>query len=111
MSGKVFIMQSKELGRGDDRLGGLLMANMLRLLSESDEKPASMIFLNTGVYLLCEGSQVLDYIARLEEQGTEMLACTTCLEYFGLSDKLRIGKPTTMFKSIQQMMGSETICL
>lgn len=111
MSGKVFIVQSKELGRGDDRLGGLLMATMLRLLSENDERPASMIFLNTGVYLLCEGSQVLNYVTRLEERGTEMLACTTCLEYFGLSGKLIVGKPTTMFKSIQQMMGSETICL
>jgi hypothetical protein len=66
MSPKVFLVQSEGLGRGDDRLGMLLMANFLRLLGESDNKPDSLVFWNTGVRLVCEGSQVVDHLKRLE---------------------------------------------
>jgi hypothetical protein len=54
---------------------------------------------------------VLDHLKRLEEQGIEILACTTCLEYFDLVDKLKIGKATTMVKSIQSMLNSDMVCL
>lgn len=111
MESKTILIQSEGLGRGDDRLGAMLMANFLRLLGESENRPAALIFWNTGVKLACEGSQVLDYLKKLEEQGVELLACTTCLEYFGLVDKLRVGKPTTMVRSIQSMMDSDMICL
>ncbi len=111
MSSKVFLIQSEGLGRGEDQLGGLLMANFLRLLGESKEKPGTIVFWNTGVRLVCEGSQVLDHLKRLEEQGVTIFACTTCLEYFDLIDKQKIGKPTTMAKSIQSLMSSDMVCL
>ncbi len=100
----VFLVHSDGLGRGDGRLGSMLMANFLRLLGESEGKPSSLVFSNTGVRLVCEGSQVLDHLKRLEKQGMEIRACTTCLEYLDLTDKLVAGKPTTMIKSIQSML-------
>ncbi|MFC1970863.1 sulfurtransferase-like selenium metabolism protein YedF [Chloroflexota bacterium] len=111
MVSKVFIITSDVMGRGEDKLGELLMANFLRLLGESSEKPAAMTFLNSGVRLVCDGSNVLDHLRKLEEQGIEMLVCTTCLEYFDFTDKLKVGKPTTMAKSIQSMMTADVICL
>ncbi|OGO24958.1 MAG: hypothetical protein A2144_08840 [Chloroflexi bacterium RBG_16_50_9] len=99
------------MGRGEAKLGQLLMANFLRLLGESPEKPDTVVFLNSGVRLVCDGSNVLDHVRRLEEQGVEMLACTTCLEYFDLTDKLKIGKPTTMAKSVQLMVHSDVVSL
>ncbi len=107
MQSKVLLIQSEVLGRGDDRLGVLLMANFLRLLGESALKPAIIIFWNAGVKLLCEGSQVMDHIKRLEKQGVELLACTTCLEYFDLTEKRKAGKPTTMGKSIESLMNED----
>ncbi len=111
MSSKVFLIQSEGLGRGDDRLGLMLMANFLRLLGESREKPAKLIFWNGGVRLVCEGSQVLDHLKRLEEQGVEILACTTCLEYYDLLNNQKVGTSTTMVKSIQSLMSSQVVCL
>ena len=111
MASKVFLITSDVMGRGEDELGGLLIASFLRLLGESPEKPATMIFLNSGVRLVCDGSNVLDHVRKLEEQGVEMLVCTTCLEYFDFTDKLRVGKPTTMAKSIQSMMTADVISL
>lgn len=111
MTTKVFLIQSEGLGRGEERLGSLLMANLLRLLGESEEKPDTLVFWNTGVRLVCEGSQVLDHLKRLEEQGVTILACTTCLEYLDLKDKMVIGKPTTMVKSIQSMFSCDIVSL
>jgi selenium metabolism protein YedF len=111
MRPKIFLVQSEGLGRGDEQLGSILMANFLRLLGESEDKPSSLIFWNAGVRLLCQGSQVLEHLKRLEEQGVELLACTTCLEYFELMDKLAVGKPTTMAKSIQSMMAGDVVSL
>jgi selenium metabolism protein YedF len=111
MSSKVILIQSEGLGRGDDKLGTLLMANFLRLLGESQDKPATLVFWNSGVSLVCEGSPVLDHLKRLAAQGVEILACTTCLEYLDLMDKLIIGKPTTMLKSIQSMLSTDMVCL
>jgi selenium metabolism protein YedF len=111
MSSKSFLIQSEGLGRGNDQLGVMLMANFLRLLGESQDKPSSLIFWNAGVKLACEGSHVLVHLKKLEEQGVEILSCTTCLEFYELVDKLKVGKPTTMVRSIQSMMNSEIICL
>jgi selenium metabolism protein YedF len=111
MSSKVLFIASSFMGRGDDQLGELLMANFLRLLGENQEKPATMVFLNSGVRLVCDGSNVLDHVRKLEKQGVEMLACTTCLEYFDLTDKLEVGKPTSMAKSIQSIMTADVISL
>jgi selenium metabolism protein YedF len=108
---KTFLIQSEVLGRGDEQLGSMLMSNFLRLLGESKDKPGSIVFWNTGVRLLCEGSLVLNRLKQLEEQGVELLACATCLEHFELTDKLAAGKPTNMMKSIQAMLSSDIVCL
>lgn len=111
MKAKVMLIQSEGLGRGDDRLGSMLMANFLRLLGDGKDKPRSLVFWNTGVRLVCEGSKVIEHVKKLEEQGVEILACTTCLEYWNLSDKLLVGKPTTMPKSIEAMFQDDIISL
>jgi selenium metabolism protein YedF len=111
MASKVILIQSQVLGRDNEELGMMLMSSFLRLLGENEEKPAALVFWNTGVHLVCEGSWALGHLKKLEEQGVEILACSTCLEYFDLTDKLMVGKPTTMVNSIHSMLGSEMICL
>ena len=111
MPSKVILIQYEGLGRGDDALGKMLMANFLRVLGESRDKPKTIVFWNGGVRLLCEGSEVIEHLKKLEGQGIEILGCTTCLEYFDLADKLKVGKPTTMVKSVQSMLDSDMVCL
>jgi selenium metabolism protein YedF len=111
MTKKVFLIQSEGLGKGEEQLGLILMATFLRVLGESKEKPETIIFWNTGVKLVCEGSRVLDHLRKLEEQGVTILACTTCLEYFEVENKIVVGKPTTMVKSIQSMFNGDLITL
>ena len=111
MKSKVLLIQSEGLGKGDDALGGLLMAHFLRLLGESKEKPKRIMLWNAGVRLACQGSGVVEYLKRLEKQGVEVVACTTCLEYLELADKLLVGKPTNMVKSIESLLNDDVVTL
>lgn len=111
MPSKVFIIKSDVIGRGDDDLGQLLMANFLRLLADSRDRPARMIFLNSGVKLVCEGSVFLPHLQQLEDQGVELLACSTCLDYFELTEKLKVGQPTTMVKTIESLLKAEIVSI
>jgi len=111
MSSKVLLVTSDVMGRGEDKLGELLMATFLRQLGDSQEKPTTIIFLNTGVRLTCHGSNVLTPIKNLEGQGVEILSCTTCLEYFNFREQLEVGNPTTMAKTIQLIMTADVISL
>ncbi|MFC1971576.1 hypothetical protein ACFLV0_06615 [Chloroflexota bacterium] len=74
MKSNYILIQSEGLGRGDEKLGKLLMANFLRVLAERENKPETIIFWNTGINLVCEGSQVLEHIQKLESAGVEILA-------------------------------------
>jgi selenium metabolism protein YedF len=111
MKSKTILIQSEVLGRGDDEVGMMLMVNFLRLLGESQEKPASILFWNTGVRLVCEGSWALPHLKTLEERGVEILACRTCLDYFELADKLKVGRETNMLKTIHSLLSEDMVCL
>jgi len=111
MSGKTILVQSEVLGRGNDELGEIMMSNFLTKLAESPEKPASLVFWNSGVKLVAQGSWALAHLRKLEQQGVEILACATCLDYFELTDKLAVGKPTNMVKIVQSMLTDDIVCL
>jgi selenium metabolism protein YedF len=111
MSGKKILIQSEFIGRGSDELGELLMSRFLTVLTDSKVKPASLLFLNSGVKLVVEGSWALTHLKKLEEQGVEILACGTCLDFFGLTDKLKVGKPTDMVSTIDSLLNSDIVCL
>ena len=111
MEGKVLIITTETLGTGDDRLGEMLMASFLRTLGDNDAQPSQLIFVNGGVKLVCEGSKVLDHVKKLARQGADVLACTTCLEYYDLEEKIVVGEKSTMGAAIDTMMSRDVITL
>lgn len=99
--GRPLVVQvtSATMGAGDDELGGLLLRSFLKTqLQLGEERPDTVVFYNAGVRLCCEGSPLLDDLRQLEEAGTEILACGTCLNYFELAPRLRIGRVTDMLE-------------
>jgi len=111
MAGKTILIQSEVLGRGNDELGMLLMSKFLGTLSDSQEKPESLVFWNSGVKLVVQGSWALAHLKKLEPQGVAILACGTCLDFFGLTDKIAVGKPTTMVESVRSILNTDMVCL
>lgn len=109
MKDKVLLIGAEGLGRGDDRLGGLIMANFLRLLAEDGDEPSIICLWNGGVRLACEGSPVLEHLKVLESRGTRILACRTCLEFFELAGQVKVGVISTMKEIKSILMGREVV--
>jgi len=100
----LLVIDSSGLGDGEPDLGEKLMKAFLNVLLESGALPARIIFMNSGVFLTTEGSQVLDILKRYEEQGTRILSCGTCLDYYGRKEKLRVGEPTNMKDTVHALL-------
>lgn len=90
-------------GVGNDDLGATLMKSYLFALTEAEKKPKTLIFINKGVTLVCEGSESLDAIRALEESGVEIMACGACLNFYGLTEALEIGKISNMYMIVNKM--------
>lgn len=101
------------VGGGDEELGRNLMKMALYTLSEAGDPPASLLFMNSGVKLVAPGEeQTIEAVKKLEEQGTEVLVCGTCLNYYGIADKLAAGEVSNMYDILERMReASKTITL
>ncbi|MEJ2200284.1 MAG: sulfurtransferase-like selenium metabolism protein YedF [Desulfuromonadaceae bacterium] len=97
------------MGHGDDELGRLLMHNFLGTLTELNPPPATVLFVNSGVKLTTEGSEVLTTLEKLVATGTDLASCGLCLDYFGLKNKLKVGRTTNMLEVIEQMSRANRI--
>jgi selenium metabolism protein YedF len=99
----VVYIGSESVGRGDDTLGATLMAAFLDTLSHFRDEISHVIFLNGGARLAVEGSPVLEQVRQLEQMGAQVLVCGTCLNYFGLKEKLAAGKVSNMYAIIETL--------
>lgn len=90
----------------DPELGKILLRAFLNTLGQASRRPAKLLFLNRGVFLTTEGSEVLEALAELERGGTEILSCGTCLEFLGRKGALRVGKVSNMYDTVETLTGS-----
>ena len=94
--GRVLLLGSEGMGRGDDTLGLTILGNFLKTLVGNPLRPEKIVCWNAGVKLLIQGSPVVTTLRDLEGVGVEILACKTCVESFGLQGKLQAGEISTM---------------
>lgn len=108
-SSVVVLITTRCLGSGDEQLGGILMKAFLNTLWDSEPKPERVIFINDGVRLTTEGSEVLDALTLMEQAGVELLSCGTCLDYYNLREKLKVGQVTNMKATVGSLLASEKV--
>lgn len=98
------------VGEGDGELGYNLMKMALYTLSECGDTPASLLFMNSGVKLVAGGEQqVIDSVNSLIEQGTEVLVCGTCLDFYGLKEQLAAGDVSNMYDILERMREAASV--
>ena len=94
--GRVLVLGSQGMGRGDDGLGLTILENFLKALVTNPLRPDKIVCWNGGVALLAADSPTVGVLQDLEGVGVEILACKTCVEHFGLQGSLRAGEVATM---------------
>lgn len=92
----IVVIDSEFMGKGDNKLGTNLLKSFIYTLASSEEFPTKIIMYNSGVKLAVDGSAVLADLKKLQNVGVEIFVNDTSLEYYGLKDKLAVGKLISM---------------
>ena len=103
------MITSDRLGDGPEELGRLLMKNFIHTLLETGRLPTRMLFLNSGVFLTCEGSEVLEALGKLHGMGVEIFSCGLCLDFFKIKEKLRVGTTTNMLATAEYLLSADSV--
>lgn len=100
-SGLVVALGSNRMGQGDDALGHVLMKAYIYALAQLDALPETILLYNGGAFLSCEGSDSLEDLREMESRGTRILTCGTCLNHYGLTERLAVGSVTNMYEIVE----------
>jgi selenium metabolism protein YedF len=107
---KIMVMIATDrMGYGDDELGLKLMINFIKTLKEMGDELWRLVFVNNGVKLIIEGSEILPVLKEYEEAGLHILVCGTCLTHFELLDQKQAGEITNMLDIVTAMQLADKV--
>ena len=101
--GMLVVLSGNVMGTGDAKLGTSLMKAFVFALTKQDQLPDTILCYNSGAYLTCEGADTLEDLKLLESEGVTILTCGTCLDFYGLKEKLSVGGVTNMYDIVERM--------
>lgn len=107
--GMLVVLAANTMGTGDAKLGTSLMKAFVFALTKQDQLPDTILCYNTGAYLTCEGADTLEDLKLLESEGVTVLTCGTCLDFYGLKEKLAVGGVTNMYDIVERMENAAQI--
>jgi selenium metabolism protein YedF len=87
----VILITRNGMGEADQTLQHKLVGTYLKLLDEHNLLPGAICFYTEGVRLAVEGSPVLETLKSLEKKGVRLILCSTCLNYYHLTERVRVG--------------------
>ena len=105
----VVVIASDQMGDGAEELGKTLLKAFVFSLTQQDKLPKTILFYNGGAHLTCEGSPMLDDLKALEAEGVEIVTCGTCLNFYGLTEKLQVGTVTNMYVIAEKMLNAGNV--
>lgn len=91
MKDAVIQITNDGMGKGDPALQHKLIVKYLELIQTNDSLPNAITFYTDGVKMVVEGSPALEQLLALESKGVRLIICNTCLEHYGLIDKVKVG--------------------
>ena len=100
----VVAIASDKMGEGAEELGKTLLKAFVFSLTQQEKLPKTILFYNGGAHLTCEGSPMLEDLRALEAEGVEILTCGTCLNFYGLTEKLAVGGVTNMYVIAEKLL-------
>lgn len=105
----VVVIGRDTMGAGAEELGKILIKGFIYSLTELPTPPAYVIFVNAGAYLTAAGANTVDDLKKLEEKGTEVYTCGTCINFYGLQGKLAVGAVTDMYGITEKMAAAANV--
>jgi selenium metabolism protein YedF len=107
--GTTLFITRDQIGQGSEELGTNLLKAFIATVKNLSIQPGTICFMNSGVKLTIKGAETLDHLRELESRGIEILVCGTCLNYFGLTEVLGVGKISNMYDISETMLSSAKV--
>ena len=99
--GAAFFITGDQIGISAEEPGQKLMKSFLYSLAQSSAPPETILLVNTAVKLAAQGAEALDDLQTLAGRGVNILSCGQCLNYYGLTEKLAVGKITNILEIVE----------
>lgn len=105
----VIVISSDKMGEGNPELGTVLLKGFLYALSKQESLPSTILFYNGGAKLTTEGSDSIEDLQDMEKAGVKIYTCGTCLNYYELTDHLKVGEITNMYTILELMSSADLL--
>ncbi len=106
------IVRQEGLGQVDPKARDFavdMFDRFLHTLESQPVKPLAICFYTDGVKLTCEDSRAVPGLQLIEGMGVRLLICRTCLEYFGLMEKVTVGTVSTMAEIVKTLLEADSV--
>lgn len=102
----VVCVKSDLMGGGDPDLGKVLMETFLENLKLQDTLPTHVVLYNAGVKLAMKQSPVCSSLSELEELGTRIMLCGSCIDHYGIQYEIGVGMISDMVGITETLAGA-----
>lgn len=92
----VVCIKGELMGHGDPELGKVLMETFVDNLKLQEQLPSHVVLYNGGVKLAMKSSPSCSSLAELEELGTRIMLCGTCVDHYGIQLDIGVGMISNM---------------
>lgn len=105
----VIAVKSNRMGEGEKELGELLIKAFISTITEVSPLPGTIVFYNSGIFLACNDSPVIDALKQLETQGVTILVCGTCADYYNKKAEISIGTISNMYTILETLTAAGNV--
>lgn len=110
LSNKVIFIQSNMMGGHNEDLGKILINGFVFTLTQVKPYPKAVVLVNQGVELSTINEETVENLKVLENKGTNIVSCGTCLDFLDLKDKLSVGEISNMY-DIVEILSDSSNCI
>lgn len=104
----MIVLNRAQMGDGDATLGQIILQNFLRKLPALEDVE-TIAFYNAGVHLAINDSPVAVELRQLHENGVDLLVCGTCVERYGVRERLIVKPPSSMDDILAAMKKADKV--
>lgn len=97
------------IGAGAEELGKSLMKMFFYTLSEDEDLPKAVLFMNDGVKVPTLNEQAIEHLEVLAQKGINVLVCGACLNYYNLENELKVGTVSNMYDIVGVMKSTSKV--
>ena len=95
-AGVTLMVTNNGMGQAAPELSQKLLTTYLQLLDLEDRLPTTICFYTEGIQLVLADSPVLEELQILARRGVRLVVCGTCVNYFGVKDRVAVGEIGSM---------------